>query len=655
MASASPLPHSDGAGAAIFTIRQLARGHNGTVSLVQYNSEPGYYAMKKIPRNDKKMENMLRLRANNPARNGGAPLPRTSGPTPLVDRRGTEEAKIAREIAIMKKCDHPNIVKLRAFIDDPREDCVRLVLEYMEGGELQWRERDSDTPYLNLDQTRRVMRDVVLGIEYLHMQGIIHRDIKPSNIMWNADRSQAKIGDFGTALLASSDDSESPKHDGTPPFMAPEICPGGDEPMGALTIAVDLWALGVTLYALIFGSLPFNPTITDAGETSARQSLFRSIREDPWTEGPFITSQRLAITPADRAQGGVLDLVTGLLTKEVDWRFTISIVKSSAWLFAGHQQWVQATLPHIHPPLVLPPEIDDPTTRKISVSKHDKATAIMETKFSWPLALGLRQRVSNLFGSAKPDQKQFRPVSEPERLPQPKVKDKERGKEKGKGKDRERVLPLAETSRPRGFFGTWRSAKGRANAARHSVEALGNTRVAATSTVPSPVELNAAGSAFGGVVVGSGSGAVTVLSAGSHVGRRRGLTPEQRAKSLSNPQVVARWESGAGATAGGGGDELYSDDGEAEGREVGLIVVPRGLDAESSLESYDGNEAYVYGDEGEHGGPDESDSGDEDGDDNDLPRPKMYDTTSSGEESGGSPVEFKRRVRPNPRGPGHGG
>jgi [calcium/calmodulin-dependent protein kinase] kinase len=77
--------------------------------------------MKKIPRNNKRTENMNRLRANNPARSahgGGAPLPRTADPTVLVDRRGTEEAKIRKEIAIMKKCDHPNIIKFFSFIDD---------------------------------------------------------------------------------------------------------------------------------------------------------------------------------------------------------------------------------------------------------------------------------------------------------------------------------------------------------------------------------------------------------------------------------------------------------------------------------------------------------------------------------------------------------
>ncbi|KAJ7067410.1 kinase-like protein [Mycena amicta] len=273
---------------------------------------------------------MLRLRANNPARS--APLPRTSGPTALVGRRGTEEAKIRREVAIMKKCNHPNIVKFFDFVDDQSEDSVYLLMEYMEGGELQWRGRgeDGDVPYLTMEQTRRVMRDIVLGIGYLHMQGIIHRDIKPSNIMWTLDRNRVKIGDFGVASLVESDpssDGDFPRHAGTPSFLAPEIAPGGDGPMGTLTFAVDLWALGVTLYALLFGALPFEAHITDLGSVAAESSLYRSIREDPWKPRETMSSQSISISAGDWGNGGVLYLLNGLLTKEMSERFDDEALK----------------------------------------------------------------------------------------------------------------------------------------------------------------------------------------------------------------------------------------------------------------------------------------------------------------------------------------
>ena len=73
-------------------------------------------------------------------------------------------------------------------------------MEYMGGGEVKWRSASSPPrPVLTVDQSRRICRDVVLGLEYLHHQGIIHRDIKPANLLWTADRKNVKITDFGVS------------------------------------------------------------------------------------------------------------------------------------------------------------------------------------------------------------------------------------------------------------------------------------------------------------------------------------------------------------------------------------------------------------------------------------------------------------------------
>ncbi|KAJ6561727.1 kinase-like domain-containing protein [Mycena capillaripes] len=366
---------------------------------------------------------MNRLRANNPARAGAGAassnanakgLPRTTpAPTALVDRRGTEEAKIRREIAIMKKCDHPNIIKFYSFIDDQMSANVCLIMEYMEGGELQWQSKsEQGGPYLTMDQTRRCTRDVVLGLQYLHTQGIIHRDIKPSNIMWTADRSHVKIGDFGVAHLVSPPPSltslalppgvdgetqtqeemdwEGPRHAGTPAFLAPEIAPGGESSTStsptspassstaqrreAVTPAVDLWALGITLFCMLFGRLPFAPSAAAAasGPVGAEAGLYRAIREEEWWAGlglpqhllppssrsssvlpplppssssshssragdgdgegerePTTTmcANRVPIKTADWERTGVLGLLNGLLQKDVGRRWGIGEVK----------------------------------------------------------------------------------------------------------------------------------------------------------------------------------------------------------------------------------------------------------------------------------------------------------------------------------------
>ncbi|KAG8987927.1 hypothetical protein FRB93_004373 [Tulasnella sp. JGI-2019a] len=111
----------------------------------------------------------------------------------------TTEDKIRREIAIMKKCSHPNVVQLKEVIDDPHNKRIFLILEHMQGGEVKWRTGPpDDLPTLTVDQIRDIFRQVILGLEYLHYQGIIHRDIKPANLLLKPDGT-VKISDFGVS------------------------------------------------------------------------------------------------------------------------------------------------------------------------------------------------------------------------------------------------------------------------------------------------------------------------------------------------------------------------------------------------------------------------------------------------------------------------
>ncbi|KAJ1654364.1 hypothetical protein IWQ61_005693 [Dispira simplex] len=105
--------------------------------------------------------------------------------------------KIRKEIAILKKCRHPNVVHLYEVVDDPAARKIYLILDYLEGGEIRWRDED-DLPLLSLDEIRSIFRDLVLGVEYLHYQGIIHRDIKPANLLRDS-HGVVKISDFGVS------------------------------------------------------------------------------------------------------------------------------------------------------------------------------------------------------------------------------------------------------------------------------------------------------------------------------------------------------------------------------------------------------------------------------------------------------------------------
>ncbi|KAH7341912.1 kinase-like protein [Rhizoctonia solani] len=287
------------------------------------------------------------------------------------------EAKIRREIAIMKKCRHENVVRLLEVIDDESNKKIFLILEHMPGGELKWRSGPPDVPdhpLLTVERSRRVFRDTLLGLEYLHYQGIIHRDIKPANLLLDKD-GNVKISDFGTshfsyalhlseslanelppgALVTQApnsesariflDDSELAKTAGSPAFFAPELCyqPAhtgsfsgtpvvDDQPRPKITKAIDIWALGVTLYCILFGVPPFS--------AESEYLLYRKIPSEdfkiPDTMGvdTLLTGGRFGedwkgTDNWERAEEGrqVIKILSGLLEKDPKARWTLDQAK----------------------------------------------------------------------------------------------------------------------------------------------------------------------------------------------------------------------------------------------------------------------------------------------------------------------------------------
>lgn len=134
----------------------------------------------------------------------------------------------------------------------------------------------SYVPCFTMDQARSAFRDTVLGLEYLHYEGIVHRDIKPGNLLWTKDH-RVKISDFGVSYFGRpirdgeleenvsetdatdfDDDLELAKTVGTPAFFAPELCYTDlDTEQPKVTEQIDVWSLGITLYCIIFSRLPF--------------------------------------------------------------------------------------------------------------------------------------------------------------------------------------------------------------------------------------------------------------------------------------------------------------------------------------------------------------------------------------------------------------
>ncbi|XP_065831114.1 calcium/calmodulin-dependent protein kinase kinase 2-like [Oscarella lobularis] len=172
---------------------------------------------------------------------------------PMKEAPPTAVQLLQREIAILKKIRHPNVVHLIEVLDDETHDYLYLVFELLERGPVM------DVPTketFSEEQARHYVIDILLGIEYLHFHKIIHRDIKPDNLLLTKD-DHIKIADFGVSELFDASDANLTKSAGSPSFMAPEALMQTSSRVPFRGKATDVWALGVTLFCFIYGNCPF--------------------------------------------------------------------------------------------------------------------------------------------------------------------------------------------------------------------------------------------------------------------------------------------------------------------------------------------------------------------------------------------------------------
>ena len=219
-----------------------------------------------------------------------------------------EDKELVRiEIGILKLCHHPNVVRLLDHLEN--EDYIFIVMEYIEGGTLGQYFKKKNFNFSER-QASSIMSQIANGVKYLHRYGIVHRDLKPDNIMITQqnDFGVIKIMDFGLSKIVSTQEKMVDGY-GTLSYVAPEVLlrtPYNKE--------VDIWSMGVILYYMLCGHLPFkgNKEVIIA-EKIVNDDL--EFDEEEWE----IRSKK------------VRELISSCLKKEPEERITIDEFLNHSW------------------------------------------------------------------------------------------------------------------------------------------------------------------------------------------------------------------------------------------------------------------------------------------------------------------------------------
>lgn len=178
--------------------------------------------------------------------------------------KGGARTDIKKEIKIMQRLRHPNIVSIHtALVTNSR---LYLVMEMVSGGELY--SEILAQKKIDEDTSRRYFQQLIDAVVYCHRRGVFHRDLKPENLLLD-NKGNVKLTDFGHAWMSETDEQDAGTEQllttmcGTPRYMAPEIVNGGAKE-GYDGAKLDAWDCGMVLYVLLSGHVPFDGEDDDA-------------------------------------------------------------------------------------------------------------------------------------------------------------------------------------------------------------------------------------------------------------------------------------------------------------------------------------------------------------------------------------------------------
>ncbi|XP_059359458.1 serine/threonine-protein kinase NIM1-like [Carassius carassius] len=208
---------------------------------------------------------------------------------------------LSREISSMEKLHHPNIIRLYEVVETLTR--LHLVMEYASGGEL-YTKISTEGKLSDID-SKIVFSQVLSAVKHMHDNNIIHRDLKAENVFYTCSTC-VKVGDFGFSTVSRRDETLN-TFCGSPPYAAPELF--RDEHY--IGVCVDIWALGVMLFFMVTGTMPFR------AETVAK--LKRCILDGTYTVPTWVPD------PCQK-------LIRGILQPQPSDRYTVEQMMGCEWL-----------------------------------------------------------------------------------------------------------------------------------------------------------------------------------------------------------------------------------------------------------------------------------------------------------------------------------
>lgn len=219
--------------------------------------------------------------------------------------------KLLREIYILKKIKHVNVIRILEVFETEKQ--VLIVMEHAGGGDLLHYVKKKK--FLPEKEARTIFRQIVYGLAHIHSRSVLHRDIKLDNILLDSDGG-VKICDFGVSKII---DKACAINDqcGTPAYIAPEIITNE----GYKGFYVDHWSLGVLLYAMLCGTVPF--------KASSMKDLHTLIHKAKYTYPVWVSTSIIYIILCSI---GAQNLIDGLLKIKPEERLSLPEVLDHAWV-----------------------------------------------------------------------------------------------------------------------------------------------------------------------------------------------------------------------------------------------------------------------------------------------------------------------------------